>query len=210
MMKKALVFFGAFNPPTAAHIELAEVAMKLTERDEVIFVPSKSAYDQGDISEASFRMEMLNDLKLSRPWMTTCDYDITSDTQPSAYDILCRLKEDGVSPSLLIGSDMLFKMEHEWVNADQIAKEFWIVCLNRVEPERLDGILRENEFLFGLLPYITFVEVPQAYSLLSSTGARTQYDIALFHWKKLCDITPPEVSAHLLKSFMKEVVAHDS
>lgn len=195
-MKKALVFFGAFNPPTAAHIDLAELAMKTTERDEVIFVPSKFAYEQGDVSEASSRMEMLNDLKLSRPWMAICD-----DAQPSAYDTLCRLKEDGISPSLLIGSDVLFKMEHEWPNAEQIAKEFGIVCLNRTALEHLDT---------ALLPYITFVEVPQAYSLLSSTGVRTQYDIALFHWQKLCNITPPEVSAHLLKSFMKEVVAHGS
>ena len=41
---KALAFFGAFNPPTVAHIQLAEFALRATGREKVIFVPSKAAY----------------------------------------------------------------------------------------------------------------------------------------------------------------------
>ena len=82
-MKKVLAFFGAFNPPTNAHINLAEFAMKATERDEVIFVPSKGRYiadeQKKDYAFAdAVRVEMLNDVKIDRPWMTVCDYDITS------------------------------------------------------------------------------------------------------------------------------------
>ena len=43
-MKRALAFFGAFNPPTIAHLALAEFAMKAVGEDCVVFVPSKTAY----------------------------------------------------------------------------------------------------------------------------------------------------------------------
>ena len=43
-MKKALAFFGAFNPPTTAHLELARYALEQTGRESVVFVPSRSAY----------------------------------------------------------------------------------------------------------------------------------------------------------------------
>ena len=43
-MKRTLAFFGAFNPPTKAHIDLAEYAMRATARDDVIYVPSKMEY----------------------------------------------------------------------------------------------------------------------------------------------------------------------
>ena len=51
-MKQALAFFGAFNPPTLAHLELAEYALAGTGRETVVFVPSRSAYireDQGKV-----------------------------------------------------------------------------------------------------------------------------------------------------------------
>ena len=40
-MKNVLAFFGAFNPPTRAHLELADFARRETGRDGVIFVPSR-------------------------------------------------------------------------------------------------------------------------------------------------------------------------
>jgi nicotinic acid mononucleotide adenylyltransferase len=43
-MTRCLAFFGAFNPPTLAHVELARRAMILSGRECVLFVPSKAAY----------------------------------------------------------------------------------------------------------------------------------------------------------------------
>lgn len=38
-MSGALAFFGAFNPPTVAHLELARFALEQTGRERAIFVP---------------------------------------------------------------------------------------------------------------------------------------------------------------------------
>lgn len=202
-MKKALAFFGAFNPPTRAHIELAEYAMKQTGRDEVIFVPSKGDYilDEQKKEYAyddSFRMEMLNDVKLARPWMATCDYDISSETQPRTYETLCRIKAQGVEPALLIGADVLFKMEKEWANVDKIAKEYGIVCLSRGGTKEE---VEKDTFLAPLLPYITFVESPKKYEHISSSAVRRECDEALRCWGNVCYAVLPEVAAHLLRDF---------
>ena len=47
-MKEVLAFFGAFNPPTRAHLELADYAWRETGREGVIFVPSRTDYIRND------------------------------------------------------------------------------------------------------------------------------------------------------------------
>ena len=41
-MTKALAFFGAFNPPTAAHLGLAEFALRQTGRMQLSFAKEKA------------------------------------------------------------------------------------------------------------------------------------------------------------------------
>ena len=41
---KGLFFGGAFNPPTVAHVELANYVRKYLDYDKVVFVPSKDKY----------------------------------------------------------------------------------------------------------------------------------------------------------------------
>lgn len=202
-MKKVLAFFGAFNPPTNAHINLAEFAMKETGSEGVVFIPSKGDYIIDEQKkeyafEDSFRLDMLNDIKINRPWMDVCDHDTKSETQPRTYETLCWLKEQDVEPTLLIGSDVLFKMEKEWVNVDKIAQEFGIVCMTRWNSEK-DA--QKDPFISSLLPYITFIESPKEYEHISSTSVRNECDASLKHWTNVCYAVPPEVAAHLLKDF---------
>ena len=74
-MTRCLAFFGAFNPPTLAHVELARRAMILSGRECVLFVPSKSGYitDQQGKDYAftdEERLEMLFDAMLQSPAMS--------------------------------------------------------------------------------------------------------------------------------------------
>ena len=84
-MKKALAFFGAFNPPTTAHLELARYALEQTGRETVVFVPSRSAYireEQGKDYAYSdrARLAMLRAAREKRPWMAVTEYELTLDT----------------------------------------------------------------------------------------------------------------------------------
>lgn len=214
-MKNVLAFFGAFNPPTRAHVSLAKMAMDTTGRDGVIFVPSKSKYitetQEKDFAfQESLRLEMLNDLALYSPWMAVSRHDIDSDEQPRTYETLCFLKQQGYEPSLLVGTDVLEKMEREWLNVDKIANEFGIVCITR--GDYTEDIIKESDFLSNISKHITLIPSPKDFEM-SSTGARCQYDQAIMYWKGLCNIVPPEVSALLLKEFAEILFSggnHDS
>ena len=78
-----LAFFGAFNPPTVAHLSLASFAMRQTGAACVIFVPSRMDYiRQKQGKDFAYRDEerlaMMRCAAEKRSWMEVCDWDITA------------------------------------------------------------------------------------------------------------------------------------
>ena len=176
-MKRVLAFFGAFNPPTAAHLELADFARKATGREGVIFVPSRAAYIRGfQQKDAAFsdevRLEMLRILAKTRPWMRVTDWELQQETQPRSYITLCHLREEGYEPSLLIGSDNL-KALSQWKYVPEIAREFGIVCLERGQ-DSCREIIENDPFLKSLAEYIELPETPDTWRNISSTAVRSR------------------------------------
>ena len=179
--KKILAFFGAFNPPTRAHIELAKLAMEQTGRDGVIFIPSKASYIL-DAQQKSFAFsdeERLNLLDLvshavnqPRIWMLVSDHDLLAPVQPRSYETLKWLRDEGCwEPSLLVGSDQLFGMKDHWLHVPEIAQEFGIVVLARRAFSE-EAILRDP-FWKGLKQYVHVVPTPSSTKWISSTRIRT-------------------------------------
>lgn len=175
-MKKALAFFGAFNPPTLAHLDLALYALRRTGRETVVFVPSKSVYirdAQGKDSAWSDRdrLAMLRAAAVSRPWMAVTDWETAQEKQPRSFETLCRLREEGLEAALLMGSDKLPELEHGWKHVREIAEQFGIVCLARGtdDPERM---IREDAYLRSLAPFIQCLETPAETRAVSSTRVR--------------------------------------
>ncbi len=175
-MKTALAFFGAFNPPTRAHLELARIAAEQTGEERVVFVPSRSDYIRGDQGKdfaypGERRLAMLKRLAESRPWMEVSDIELRTDRQPRTYETLCRLKEEGISASLLMGSDKLRELEKGWLHVEEIAREFGIVCIARGEDD-CEALLREDPYLRKLAPYVRVVHGPDEARGISSTEVR--------------------------------------
>ena len=176
-MKKILAFFGAFNPPTVAHIELAKFAKEHTDYDGVMFVPSKSVYisvSQGKdfaYSDAS-RLEMLRAAASTREFMDVTDIEINAEHQPRTYNTLCNLKKLGYEPSLLLGSDKLPELENKWLYVKEMALEFGIVCLARGNDD-CHRILCENPFLSSISEHIQIVKTPSEMRDVSSTKVRS-------------------------------------
>ncbi len=177
-MKATLAFFGAFNPPTNAHIHLAEFAVKALGAEKALFIPSKSAYirdEQG--KEHAYtdreRLEMLRLAAEHRPWMEVTDMEILQQSQPRSYDTLCGLREKGVDAALLMGSDKLPELEHKWMHVEKIAREFGIVVLTRGSDECRE-MIRESAYLTALAPYLTILETPKETRNVSSTQVRAR------------------------------------
>ena len=175
-MKKVLAFFGAFNPPTNAHIELGRYAMEQTARERVLYVPSKSSYikdDQGKnfAYNEQDRLAMLRAVAAHNPWMEVIDREIYAKTQPRTYDTLCYLRSIGYQPSLLFGSDKLMELEHGWKHVEEIVTEFGIVCMCRGMDD-VQHMVNDDPYLKSLSAGITMLETPQQLRRISSTTVR--------------------------------------
>ena len=196
-MKRVLAFFGAFNPPTVAHIGAARIAMEATGREGVVYVPSKSLYIRGeqgkDFAYSDWqRLEMLRRAAATRPWMAVTDWELQREEQPRTYDTLCHLREEGYAPSLLIGSDKLTELEHGWRRVEQIAREFGFVCTSRGTDE-CAAMIRKDPYLSTLAEYIQVVETPDALRDVSSTAVRQRLSRIQALWREVGDLVPPEV-----------------
>ena len=178
MNKEYLAFFGAFNPPTNAHIRLAEFAVKATGAKKALFIPSKTNYirDQQGKDYAYGDRERLRMLRVAaetRPWMEVSDIEILQDSQPRTYETLCRLRDTGKDAALLIGSDKLPELEEFWAHVDEIAREFGIVVLTR-GADMCGRMIRESAYLTSISPYMTVLETPEETRNISSTLVRSR------------------------------------
>ncbi|MBR4501019.1 MAG: nicotinate (nicotinamide) nucleotide adenylyltransferase [Clostridia bacterium] len=178
MNREYLGFFGAFNPPTNAHIRLAEFALKATGAKRVLFIPSKENYIRdfqgkdrayGDRE----RLEMLRLAAETRPWMEVSDVEILQESQPRTYETLCRLRDAGKDAALLVGSDKLPELAEIWAHVDEIAREFGIVVLTR-GADMCARMIRESAYLTSLSPYLKILETPADTRNISSTLVRSR------------------------------------
>lgn len=201
-MNRSLAFFGAFNPPTSAHLSLARYAMERTGAAEVVFVPSKSSYIRdGQGKDFAYtdaqRLAMLRAAASVRPWMRVYDGEILQEAQPRTYATLCRLRDEGTTAALLIGSDKLAELETGWRNVRGIAEEFGIVCLRRGD-DACARMLREDPYLRTLAPYIHLLETPPETRHVSSTAVRRQVKIIREAREAVAAMVPEEIIPYVI------------
>ena len=207
-MSRSLAFFGAFNPPTRAHIDLAEFALQETGSKDVIFVPSKSTYITED-QKKSFafsdedRIDMLKRIADNRSWMRWTDIEMRQPEQPRTYNTLCMLRDLGETPSLLLGADKLEELEHLWRNVNKIAEEFGIVCMDRGDIN-CESVIQNSPFLTSL--NIRVVHVPSAYKNISSSQIRASL-LQLYNVQKtLQELLPQELTDLPVNLLEREII----
>ncbi len=178
---KALMFGGAFNPPTKAHIELADTVRKNLGYDKVVFVPTKLHYiTQEQKKDFAFsdeqRLAMLQKVANMRDCMMISDYEINALEQPRSYTTLCHLKEKyGFTElRLLFGSDKLIELENGWKHVDDICKQFGIVCMARSQ-DHPEEVIENSDFLKQYQEDIYVVYLDDMYRNMSSSEVRKQY-----------------------------------
>ncbi len=207
-MSGALAFFGAFNPPTSAHLSLARLAMEETARDRVIFVPSQAGYIRGNQGKDfafsdETRLGMLRAAASVRPWMAVCDWELRQPKQPRTYETLCHLRDGGDTAALLIGADKLPELRDGWRHVEEIAREFGIVCLTRGSDDSV-RCLTEDAYLRTLAPYIRVVRTPQDTRQVSSTAVRQRLAALRSLRGELAAMVPPEIMTFLDDSIMTD------
>ncbi|MCI5724177.1 MAG: nicotinate (nicotinamide) nucleotide adenylyltransferase [Erysipelotrichaceae bacterium] len=192
-----LFFGGAFNPPTKAHIYLAEYACKKTNATQVIFMPTKMTYIANEQAKNfafsdQQRYDMLKKICDNHPLLTVSDYELQAQQQPRTYQTLCALKDRGYPCKLLFGSDKLLELQTGWKHVEEIAKEFGIVCMERNEDD-CQKMIEENAYLSSLKQYIEIIPTPNEYHAISSTDVRQQYLIAKQALMNMKEMLPDEL-----------------
>ena len=141
-----VIFGGAFNPVTNAHIKVYEYVMNKVQADEFIFLPVSSAYTKSDLASNYHRLNMLelaiselDDVRVSELEMNDSDFLGT-------YQSLIRFSDsEQVNVGFVIGADNLMGM-HLWINIEGILSEFKIIVLSRYGID-IDKIIDSNPIL---------------------------------------------------------------
>lgn len=178
---EALLFGGAFNPPTTAHIDLAYHVCRKLSCSHVIFVPTKARYIQRtQKKEEAFsddcRLSMLRKIAVHHAWMIVSDYEIKASKQPRTYKTLRALsaRYHCHSLRLLIGTDKLAQLNPAcgiWEHVAEIADEFGYVVMER-NRDHAKRMIRQDSFLKQYADCFTIVPVPLAYRDVSSSQIR--------------------------------------
>lgn len=126
-----IVFGGAFNPVTHAHIEVYKYVMSKMDASEFIFLPVSNAYTKSELESNFNRKNMLEiaikDLKNT----SICDLEMEDSNYLGTYQSLIRLSDKyDTEIAFVVGADNLFKM-HKWINIHGILSEFKIIVLGR-------------------------------------------------------------------------------
>lgn len=202
---KALLFGGAFNPMTEAHLYLPDEVRKSFGYDKVIYMPSKSKYileteKKGFSYSEEERLDMLEQVALYHSWMIVSDYEIRQKEQNRTYFTLKYLKEKGYEPTLLIGSDWLIGLEEKWMYIDEILAEFGIIVMKRNNDD-IDAILNSTEFLKERKDKFKIAEVSNDYQSVSSSQIRKL--IQRHRWFDVMNLVPMEVYAWIKENEKK-------
>ena len=168
-----VIFGGAFNPVTRAHIEVYKYVNEKVKSDEFIFLPVSSAYTKSDLASNYHRLNMLELAIEEFDNVRVSDLEMNDSDFLGTYQSLIRFS-DGENTSLgfVVGADNLIGMEH-WINVEGILSEFKIIVLSRNGLD-IKKLIDENEVLKKHKN--TFIICEDFNVNISSTGFRNTFD----------------------------------
>ncbi len=141
-----IVFGGAFNPVTNAHIKVCEYIMSKLDADEFIFLPVSSAYTKRELASNYHRVNMLEIATNEIINVSINKLEIDDTDFLGTYQSLIRLcDKNECDISFVIGADNLYNM-HKWINIEGILSEFKVIVLGRNDIN-IDKAISSNPIL---------------------------------------------------------------
>ncbi len=168
-----VVYGGAFNPPTKAHVEVYRFLMEKLPIARFIFLPVSSVYGK-DVEADRHRYAMLERLTETLPGAEVSALEMEDETYRGTYHSLTRLSDE-TETAFVIGADHL-KTLPRWKNAEKLLSEFRIIVLNR-GGEDLRGIIEGDGMLSRYAE--TFILFPEFHLDISASTYRTSKDPGL-------------------------------
>lgn len=126
-----VIFGGAFNPVTNAHIAVYQYVINKVKAEEFIFLPVSSAYTKSELVSNYHRLNMLQLALDDFEGVRVSDLEMNDSDFLGTYQSLIRFGDgENCQLGFVIGADNLINME-DWINIEGILSEFTIIVLSR-------------------------------------------------------------------------------
>lgn len=141
-----IVFGGAFNPVTNAHIEVYKYVMSKIKADEFLFLPVSNAYTKSELVSNFHRKNMLEIAIEDYKDISICNLEIEDSNYLGTYQSLIRLSDKfDTEITFVVGADNLLNMR-KWINVDGILSKFKIIVLGRNSID-INKLIKEDNVL---------------------------------------------------------------
>ena len=125
-------FGGCFNPPTIAHISLAEKVLKDAKLDKVIFVPVGDFYKKRELVPAIYRYNMLKIATKDLPNIEVSELEIRKTEIIYAVDVFRLIKKEYQNDDIyfIMGADNFINIMN-WKESKELLKEYKYIVIER-------------------------------------------------------------------------------
>lgn len=196
MKDRIVIFGGAFNPPTRAHLDIATEALYYLDAEKVLFVPVSDLYKKDDVEISYHRVNMLN-LAIGNFRRLEIDFtEVDAVKLTYTYETVEKIKSQYQDKELflLIGADNLEDFKN-WKNQRSIMENCSLLVVNR-NNSSIDEIIESNEILTEFKDKI--IEAPIEEIEISSTEVRNR--IASGELEGLENLVDKEVIEYIIEN----------
>ena len=196
MKDRIVIFGGAFNPPTRAHLDIATEALYYLDAEKVLFVPVSDLYKKDDVEISYHRVNMLN-LAIGNFRRLEIDFtEVDAVKLTYTYETVEKIKSQYQDKELflLIGADNLEDFKN-WKNQRSIMENCSLLVVNR-NNSSIDEIIESNEILTEFKDKI--IEAPIEEIEISSTKVRNR--IASGELEGLENLVDKEVIDYIIEN----------
>ena len=196
MKDRIVIFGGAFNPPTRAHLDIATEALYYLDAEKVLFVPVSDLYKKDDVEISYHRVNMLN-LAIGNFRRLEIDFtEVDAVKLTYTYETVEKIKSQYQDKELflLIGADNLEDFKN-WKNQRSIMENCSLLVVNR-NNSSIDEIIESNEILTEFKDKV--IEAPIEEIEISSTEVRNR--IASNELEGLENLVDKEVIDYIIEN----------
>ncbi len=141
-----VVYGGAFNPPTKAHLEVYRYLLERVDVGCFVYLPVSSRYRKGDLASDTHRLRMLKLATTGLEKATVSDLELQDDAYYGTYESLRRLDTPDQRTAFVLGADHLRTLPR-WKQAEKLLSSFTFFVLNR-EGKDLEALIAADAFLY--------------------------------------------------------------
>lgn len=141
-----VVFGGAFNPVTNAHLEVCNFVQNKFPNSTFLFLPVSSGYTKSSLASNYDRLSMLELALLKKKNVIVSQMEMQDSDFKGTYQSLIRISDAYLEDIyFVVGADNLIGME-KWINIDGILSDFKIIVLGRNDLD-ITSLINNNNVL---------------------------------------------------------------